>query len=91
MQEGHSHHLPSQRGLKNRTTANTKLIAAPSPRADCGVSLTSDTVIPTPNGWTTLADISPGDSVFDERGRICMVTDVSAETVETCLSRHLSR
>ena len=82
MQEGHSHHLPSQRGLKNRTTANTKLIAAPSPRADCGVSLTSDTVIPTPNGWTTLADISPGDSVFDERGRICMVTDVSAETVK---------
>ena len=81
MKEGHSHHLPSQRGLKNQTTANTKLIAAPSPPADCGVSLTSDTVIPTPDGWTTLADISPRDSVFDEQGRICIVTDVSAETL----------
>ena len=82
MQEGHSHHLPSQRGLKNRTTANAKLIAAPSPPADCGVSLTSDTVIPTPDGWTTLADISPGDNVFDELGQPCAVTQVSAEIEE---------
>ena len=82
MNEGHSHLLPSQRGLENRTTANTQLITATRLPAVCGVSLASDTIIPTPDGWTTLADIRPGERVFDERGRICTVTEVSAETEE---------
>ena len=82
MNEGHSHLLPSQRGLENRTTTNTRLITATRLPAICGVSLASDTVIPTPDGWTTLADIRPGERVFDERGRICAVTEVSAETEE---------
>ena len=82
MNEAHSHHLPSQRGLENRTTANMRLITATRLPAICGVSLASDTVIPTPDGWTTLADIRPGERVFDERGQPCTVTQVSAETVE---------
>ena len=83
MNEAHSHHLPSQRGLENRTTANMRLITATRLPAICGVSLASDTVIPTPDGWTTLADIRPGERVFDEQGRICTVTEVSVETVES--------
>ena len=82
MNEAHSHHVPSQRGLENRTTANMRLITATRLPAICGVSLASDTVIPTPDGWTTLADIRPGERVFDERGQPCTVTQVSAETVE---------
>ena len=82
MNEAHSHHLPSQRGLENRTTANMRLITATRLPAICGVSLASDTIIPTPDGWTTLADIRAGERVFDERGQPCTVTQVSAETVE---------
>ena len=48
MNEAHSHHLPSQRGLENRTTANMRLITATRLPAICGVSLASDTV-----GWQT--------------------------------------
>ena len=82
MNEGHSHHLPSQRGLENRTTANMRLITATRLPAICGVSLASDTVIPTPDGWTTLAEIRAGDSVFDEQGRTSTVSEVSEETEE---------
>lgn len=39
--------------------------------------LAIDTSIPTPIGWTTMANISVGDQVFDERGIPCVVTDVS--------------
>lgn len=30
--------------------------------------------IPTPSGWTTMADLRVGDTVFDERGEPCTVT-----------------
>ena len=46
------------------------------------VSLASDTEVPTPEGWTTLGDITPGKEVFDEQGRICTVAEVSGESVE---------
>jgi len=38
-----------------------------------GKALALDTPIPTPSGWTTMAEIQPGDEVFDELGRRCMV------------------
>ena len=37
------------------------------------VSLASDTLIPTPDGWITLADAEQGQRVFDETGRECSV------------------
>ena len=32
-----------------------------------------DTPLPTPTGWVTIGDVSPGDSLFDEKGRVCKV------------------
>lgn len=40
-------------------------------------ALTLDTPIPTPDGWTTMGELSVGDSVFDESGQPCQVTWVS--------------
>jgi DNA segregation ATPase FtsK/SpoIIIE-like protein len=38
-----------------------------------GKALALDTPIPTTRGWTTMAEIRPGDEVFDERGQTCTV------------------
>ena len=40
-------------------------------------ALSLDTLIPTPDGWLTMADIRVGQEVFDEEGNICSVTNVS--------------
>ena len=63
-------------------TRNTHPFAVPCQGSAYRVSLVSDTEVPTPEGWTTLGDITPGQDVFDEQGRICMVTEVSGESVE---------
>lgn len=42
-----------------------------------GKALDIRTPVPTPSGWKTMADIVPGDQVFDERGERCNVTAVS--------------
>ena len=63
-------------------TRNTHPFAVPCQGSAYRVSLVSDTEVPTPEGWTTLGDITPGQEVFDEQGRICMVTEVSGESVE---------
>jgi len=39
--------------------------------------LSLDTLLPTPTGWEAIANIKPGDEVFDERGRICIVQGTS--------------
>lgn len=36
-------------------------------------ALALDTPIPTPDGWTTMGDLKPGDTVFDEVGEPCKV------------------
>src|ERR1039458_6656311 len=41
-----------------------------------GKEIALDTPIPTPNGWTTMGDITPGQTVFDESGNQCKVTAV---------------
>jgi len=41
-----------------------------------GKALDSRTMIPVPSGWRELAEITVGDEVFDESGRICRVTAV---------------
>jgi hypothetical protein len=38
-----------------------------------GKALALNTPIPTPRGWTTMAEVQPGDEVFDENGRPCNV------------------
>lgn len=39
-----------------------------------GKALDSGTMIPTPSGWKTLAEVVVGDEVFDESGHVCRVT-----------------
>lgn len=44
-----------------------------------GKALCLETPIPTPSGWTTMGELSVGDKVFDEQGKVCTVvaeTDV---------------
>ncbi|MGZ8164087.1 MAG: terminase TerL endonuclease subunit [Methylobacter sp.] len=39
-----------------------------------GKALAVDTPIPTPTGWACMGELSVGDKVFDEKGKICHVT-----------------
>ena len=43
-----------------------------------GKMLDINELIPTPQGWTRMADIVPGDEVFDQSGAVCTVTAISA-------------
>ena len=61
---------------------STHPFAVPCQGSAYRVSLASDTEVPTPEGWSTLGDITPGRKVFDEQGRICAVVEVSGESVE---------
>lgn len=45
--------------------------------AQVGKALALDTPIATAEGWTTMADIRVGDTVFDDQGQPCRVTFVS--------------
>lgn len=42
-----------------------------------GGPLALDTPIPTIDGWTTMGEIQPGETVFDEKGKPALVTGVS--------------
>src|SRR5437588_333538 len=39
-----------------------------------GKALAADTPVPTPNGWRTMGELEPGDSVFDRDGHPTPVT-----------------
>lgn len=41
-----------------------------------GKMLALDTPIPTPDGWTTIGEITLGDSLFDENGNVCSVVQI---------------
>jgi deoxycytidine triphosphate deaminase len=43
-----------------------------------GKALALDTEVPTPSGWRTMADLEPGDFVFDERGFPCVVLNATS-------------
>lgn len=43
--------------------------------AGFGKALAPDTPIPTPQGWTTIGELRPGDEVFGAQGQRCHVTD----------------
>lgn len=38
-----------------------------------GKALALDTVVPTPDGWTTMGDVQKGDTVYDNQGHPCRV------------------
>ncbi|HEX6925693.1 MAG TPA: terminase gpA endonuclease subunit, partial [Longimicrobiaceae bacterium] len=40
-------------------------------------ALALDTPLPTPEGWTTVGEVRVGDTLFDERGQPCRVTDLT--------------
>ena len=63
-------------------TRNSHPFSIPCQGVSYRVSLASDTEVPTPEGWSTIGAIKPGQRLFDEEGRICTVTDVSEETEE---------
>src|SRR5699024_8731001 len=42
-----------------------------------GKALALDTPVPTPSGWSSMADLRVGDEVFDENGRPCAVVGVT--------------
>ena len=69
-------------GQRSGETRNTHPLSVPCQEVGYRVSLASDTVVPTPEGWTNLGDITPGDSVFDEEGQVCKVVAVSGVSVE---------
>ncbi|MGI4957615.1 MAG: hypothetical protein ACRYGI_08470 [Janthinobacterium lividum] len=39
-----------------------------------GKALALDTMLPGPGGWTRMGDVEPGTRLFDELGRVCVVT-----------------
>lgn len=76
-----------------KATAGMRWIPNPGPQTDAfhsaadvllyggqgggGKALSLDTAIPTPNGWSSMRDLQPGDRVFDETGAVCNVTACS--------------
>jgi deoxycytidine triphosphate deaminase len=42
-----------------------------------GKALALDTPVPTPNGWRTMGELEPGDTVFDEAGAPTTILDVT--------------
>lgn len=59
--------------LESRDYSSVCLVAP----AQSGKALPLDTPIATPDGWTTMGELSPGDKVFDESGAITSVTHVT--------------
>lgn len=49
-----------------------------------GKGLPLDTVIPTPDGYTTMGELQPGDVVLDEQGDSCTVLDISPVHHKSC-------
>ena len=52
-------------------------LAVVGARPSMGKALSVDTVIPTPDGWTTMGELQVGDLVLDDAGRRCTVTYVT--------------
>ena len=56
-----------------------------------GKALALDTPIPTPRGWRTMADLEPGDLVFDQAGAPTVVVDATPPMIgRPCRRVHFS-
>ena len=56
-----------------------------------GKALALDTPIPTPRGWRTMADLEPGDLVFDQAGAPTVVVDATPPIIgRPCRRVHFS-
>lgn len=53
--------------FRSNRIANPSVLVIAKPGLGKALDLT--TPIPTPNGWSSMAELGPGDVVFDERGR----------------------
>jgi replicative DNA helicase len=52
-------------------------LAVVGARPSMGKALSLDTPIPTPDGWTTMGELTVGDTVLDDQGQSCRVTYVT--------------
>jgi hypothetical protein len=43
-----------------------------------------DTPLPTPDGWTTMGDVKPGDKLFSSNGQVCTVRSKSEVHLNPC-------
>jgi len=66
---------PYQREIMD-ALSDHKRVAVRGPHG-LGKASTLDTMIPTPCGWSTIGDLSIGDQIFDERGKVCRVVGKS--------------
>lgn len=53
--------------------------------AGSGKLIPLDEVLPSPNGWVTMGSLRVGDSLFDEKGKVCKVTKVYETNPEPSL------
>lgn len=61
-------------GATERDTSGSLAVAG---ELGAGKALALDTPIPTPTGWARMADLAPGDEVFDEQGHPTVVLGTS--------------
>ncbi len=81
-------HLRAQQKEQLRCSAR-RIVARWGRRA--GKALALNTPIPSPDGWTTMGDLTEGMRVFDERGRPCNIT-FATEVMQnhTCYDVHFN-
>lgn len=54
-------------------TVRTGLMTIVTGAPGMGKALALDTLLPTPDGWTTMRDVATGDQLLDEQGKPCRV------------------
>lgn len=55
-----------------------------------GKALALDTLLPTPDGWTTMGEVKTGDQLLDENGRPCEVVYATEPYLGRCFKVHFS-
>ncbi|NRA43492.1 MAG: phage terminase large subunit family protein [Oligoflexales bacterium] len=68
---------PFQREMLDSFNRQGNRMAVYMTSAQIGKALDINTLIATPDGWTTMGELKVGDKIFDEKGNACEVTYVS--------------
>lgn len=74
---GRWHTLPYQREIMDSITDPTVTMVVVMKGARVGFALALGTLLPTPTGWTMMANVRVGTRLIDETGRPCRVTSKS--------------